>query len=68
LPIREHATDTTGATEISALFDLLGYRLTLQLRDIGSRRIYTSAPIDMQAYARLQSHVSGRINRQRILD
>jgi TnpA family transposase len=69
LPIREHATDTAGATEIIfALFDLLGYRFTPRLRDIGSRRLYTSGPIDMQAYARLQPYVSGRINRQRILD
>jgi TnpA family transposase len=65
----EHATDTAGATEIIfALFDLLGYRFTPRLRDIGSRRFYTSGPIDMQAYARLQPHISGRINRQRILD
>jgi TnpA family transposase len=69
LPIREHATDTAGATEIIfALFDLLGYRFTPRLRDIGSRRLYTSGPIDMQAYTRLQPYVSGRINRQRILD
>ena len=55
LPIREHATDTAGATEIIfALFDLLGYRFTPRLRDIGSRRLYTSGPIDMQAHARLQ--------------
>lgn len=49
LPIREHTTDTAGATEmIFALFDLLGYRFTPRLRDIGSRRLYTSGPINLQ--------------------
>jgi len=39
LPIREHATDTAGATEIIfSLFDLLGFRFTPRLRDIGSCR------------------------------
>lgn len=69
LPIREHTTDTAGATEIIfALFDLLGYRFTPRLRDIGSRRLYRSGPIDMQAYPRLQPHITGRINRQRVID
>jgi len=69
LPIREHATDTAGATEIIfSLFDLLGFRFTPRLRDIGSRRLYTSGPIDLQDYPRLQPHVTGRTNRVRILD
>ena len=69
LPIREHTTDTAGATEIIfALFDLLGYRFTPRLRDLGDRRLFTSGPIDMQRYPRLQPYVTGRIQRQRILD
>jgi TnpA family transposase len=69
LPIREHATDTAGATEIIfSLFDLLGFRFTPRLRDIGSRRLYTSGSIEMQDYPRLQPHIAGRINRRRILD
>jgi len=69
LPIREHTTDTAGATEIIfALFDLLGYRFTPRLRDIGSRRLSTSGAVSMPKYPRLQPHVLGRINRQRILD
>lgn len=40
LPLREHTTDTAGATEIIfALFDLIGHRFTPRLRDIGSRRL-----------------------------
>lgn len=67
--IREHTTDTAGATEIIfSLFDLLGFRFTPRLRDIGSRRLYTSGPINLQDFPRLQAHISGRINRQRILD
>lgn len=68
LPIREHTTDTAGATEIIfALFDLLGYRFTPRLRDIGDRRLFTSGPIDIQRYPRLQPYVTGRIQRQRML-
>src|SRR5262249_929994 len=68
-PIREHTTDTAGATEIIfALFDLLGFRFAPRLRDLSDRRLFASGPIDMQRYPRLQPHVTGRINRPRILD
>ena len=69
LPIREHTTDTAGATEIIfALFDLLGFRFAPRLRDLSDRRLFASGLIDMQRYPRLQPHVTGRINRPRILD
>ncbi len=69
LAIVEHTTDTAGATEmIFALFDLLGLRFTPRLRDIGSRRLYRSGAIDLHNYPRLQPHITGRINRQRVLD
>lgn len=69
LAILEHTTDTAGATEIIfALFDLLGLRFTPRLRDIGSRRLYRCGAIDLQNYPRLQPHIKGRINRQRVLD
>jgi TnpA family transposase len=69
LPIREHTTDTAGATEIIfALFDLLGYRFTPRLRDLSDRRLFTSGTIDMQRYPRLQAQLTYRINRPRILD
>jgi TnpA family transposase len=69
LAIVEHTTDTAGATEIVfALFDLLGLRFTPRLRDIGSRRLYRSGAIDLHTYPRLQPHITGRINRQRVLD
>ena len=45
LAILEHTTDTAGATEIIfALFDLLGFRFTPRLRDIGGRRLFRSGP------------------------
>ena len=69
LAILEHTTDTAGATEIVfALFDLLGLRFTPRLRDIGSRRLYRSGTIDLHNYPRLQPHIKGRINRQRVLE
>jgi TnpA family transposase len=69
LPIREHTTDTAGATEIIfALFDLLGFRFAPRLRDLHDRRLFVSGAIDMQRYPRLQPHLPGRINRPRILD
>ena len=69
LAIVEYTTDTAGATEIIfALFDLLGLRFTPRLRDIGSRRLYRSGGIDLHNYPRLQPHIQGRINRQRVLD
>jgi len=69
LPIREHTTDTAGATEIIfALFDLLGYRFTPRLRDLSDRRLFTSGTIDMQRCPRLQAQLTYRINRPRILD
>jgi TnpA family transposase len=69
LAIVEHTTDTAGATEmIFALFDLLGLRFTPRLRDLGSRRLYRSGSIDLHNYPRLQPHITGRLNRQRVLD
>lgn len=69
LPIREHTTDTAGATEIIfALCDVVGHRFTPRLRDIGSRRLYRAGTLNLQHSPRLQPHITGRINRQRILD
>ncbi|MBM4259000.1 MAG: Tn3 family transposase [Deltaproteobacteria bacterium] len=69
LAIVEHTTDTAGATEIIfALFDLLGLRFTPRLRDIGSRRLYRSGTLDLSCYPHLQPHLTGRINRQQILE
>jgi len=69
LAIMEHTTDTASATEILfALFALFGLRFTLRLRDIGSRRLYRSGAIALHNYPRLQPHITGRINRQRVLD
>ena len=69
LPIVEHTTDTHGYTEIIfALFDLVGFRFTPRLRDLGRQRLYTSGTLDMQRYPRLQPSVRWRIRRPRILD
>lgn len=69
LPIREHTTDTAGATEIIlALFDLLGYRFTPRLRDLSDRRLFTSGTIDRQRYPRLHAQLTYRIKRPRRLD
>ena len=66
LPIREHTTDTAGATEIIfALFDLPG--LPLCAPAAGSQRPRLFAQPCMRRYPRLQPHVAGRIHRPRIL-
>jgi len=68
-PIREHPTDTAGATEIiCALVDLLGFRFAPRLRALHDRRLFASGTIDMQRSPRLQPHCSHRINRPRSLD
>jgi TnpA family transposase len=68
LPIRAHTTDTAGATEIIfALFDLLGFRFAPRLRDLTERRLFASGPLDWPRYPRLAPHVTGRLNRQRVL-
>jgi hypothetical protein len=53
---------------IFALFDLVGFRFTPRLRDLGRQRLYTSGTLDMQRYPRLQPYVRWRIRRPRILD
>jgi TnpA family transposase len=69
LPIVEHTTDTHGYTEIIfALFDLVGFRFTPRLRELGRQRLYTSGGLDMQRYPRLSPYVRWRMRRPRILD
>ncbi len=58
LPVREHTTDTHGATEhVFALFDLLGLRFIPRLRDAGELRLHrlgapTGLPVDQVLRAR----------------
>lgn len=58
LEIREHTTDTHGATEhVFALFDLLGLRFIPRLRDAGDLRLHrlgapTGLPVDAVLRAR----------------
>src|SRR5947199_10471973 len=64
LPIREHTTDTAGATEILfALFDLLGFRFAPRLRDLNDQRLFASGALDMPRCAPPQPHLAGRIHR-----
>src|SRR6516165_10323522 len=67
-PKRSNSAKIISVEIIFALFDLLGLRFTPRLRDIGSRRLYRSGAIDLHHYLRLQPHITGRINRQRVLD
>ena len=68
-PIRDHTTDTAGATEsIFALCALLGCRCAPRRRDRNDRRLYAAGPVDRQRSPRLQPQVTGRRNRPRLLD
>ncbi|MCB8839423.1 Tn3 family transposase [Aurantimonas sp. VKM B-3413] len=59
--IREHATDTAGATETAfALFHAFGYRLIPRIRNLGQRRLFVIDPDP--AYAPLEPLIGGRVN------
>ena len=62
LPLFEHATDTSGYTEIIfGLFDLLGLQFAPRIRDLGDQRLYR---LDKQKEYRLVSQLlKGTINR-----
>lgn len=69
LPILEHTTDTAGYTElISALFDILGYRFSPRIRDLGDQQLYRTAEIDMEGFPHLKSHLNKVINEQRVIN
>jgi TnpA family transposase len=72
LPIREHTTDTAGATEvIFALFDLLGYRFTPRLgtvkltnseaitgiQRVGRHQIFSYAAASVAVISRQMCHL-----------
>jgi len=67
LTIMEHATDTTGYTEIIfALFDLLGLQFAPRIRDIGDQHIYR---IDRSiTYGHLMPLLTRTVNCHRILE
>jgi TnpA family transposase len=63
--IREHATDTAGATEMGfAMFHVHGYRLIPRIRNLGSRRLFVINPDS--AYAPLGALIGGTVNLDRI--
>ena len=65
LTIREHYTDTGGATEhVFGLCHLLGFRFAPRLRDLSERRLYI---VDRRAdYGPLDCLIGGAINLQKI--
>ena len=65
LTIREHYTDTGGATEhVFGLCHLLGFRFAPRLRDLSERRLYV---VDRRAnHGVLDCLIGGAINLRRI--
>ncbi len=61
LPIREHATDTAGFTEVLfALFDVLGLQFAPRIRDLGDQQLYR---LDREAdYGVAEPLLKGTIN------
>lgn len=61
LPILEHATDTSGFTEIVfSLFGLLGLQFSPRIRDLGDQRLYR---LDRERrYPALEPLLSGTLN------
>jgi TnpA family transposase len=67
LPVQEHATDTTGFTEIVfGLFDVLGLTFSPRIRDLGDQVLYRlpGTPTDSAAAGLLRA----TINRDRIIE
>ena len=61
LDIREHYTDTAGATDnIFAVCALLGFRFAPRIRDLQDRRLYVFGP--PSAHPVLEPLIGGRIN------
>jgi TnpA family transposase len=67
LPIAEHATDTSGYTEvIFALFDVLGLQFAPRIRDMGDQRLYR---IDRTIpYHNLRPVLKGTVRVDRIVE
>jgi hypothetical protein len=66
LSILEHTTDTAGYTEIVfALFALLGFQFSPQIRDLGDQRLYRFDR--SRTYPNLEPRLKGRIRRDLIL-
>jgi TnpA family transposase len=67
LPIVEHATDTTGYTElVFGLFDLLGLQFAPHIRDLGEQRLYRMDRATR--YRHLEPLLRRSINQDRILE
>lgn len=61
LRIKEHYTDTAGATEhVFALCHLLGFRFVPRIRNLSDRRLFTLRP--PSAYPVLRPQIAGQIN------
>lgn len=67
LEIREHYTDTGGATEhIFALFDLLGYSFSPRIRDLRDRRLFVFRKAS--TYPVLAPLIAGQVKEKLIED
>jgi TnpA family transposase len=68
LSILEHTTDTAGFTDlIFALFDLLGIRFSLRIRDMSSLQLYRTAAIDLTPFALIRDQMGGFVDRQHVI-
>lgn len=66
LPIIEHATDTSGYTEmIFGLFSLLGLQFSPRIRDLGDQRLYRMDPA--KTYQVVEPLLKGTIKQELIL-
>ena len=67
LDIREHFTDTGGASDhVFGLFALIGKRFAPRLRNLKDRKLHTFEKAD--AYSTLTSHIGAPIDTALILD
>ena len=60
LEVIEHTTDTAGYTElIFALFDLLGFKFSPRIRDLGDQQLYRTAALDLSLLPELRGQLGG---------
>jgi TnpA family transposase len=63
LEVVEHTTDTAGYTElIFALFDLLGFKFSPRIRDLGDQQLYRTAELDLSALPKMRAQLTGVVN------
>ncbi len=69
LPVLEHASDTSGYTEIVfALFDLLGLSFTPRIKDLQDLQLYRTEELILDEFPKVRARLSKRIRTQLVLD